>query len=43
MGSELLLDNAENFVLLLANALPENDTEVSISRENIGTFMHDWL
>ena len=41
MGSELLLDNTESFALLLARFLPENETELSFSRENIGMFMHN--
>ena len=35
MGSELLLDNAEDFGLLLASSL-EEDQELLISTENIG-------
>ena len=41
MGSELFLDNSESFGLLLAESLPENETELSISRENVGTFVHN--
>ena len=37
MGSELLLKNAENLGLYLANTLANNDTAVTISRDNIGT------
>ena len=40
MGSELLLDNIESFVLLLASSLPENETDLAVSRENIGMFVH---
>ena len=36
MGSELLLQNAENLGLYLANTLVGNDTVVTISRDNIG-------
>ena len=35
-GSELLLQNAEDLGQYLANTLAENNTQVVISRDNIG-------
>ena len=35
MGSELLLQNAEDLGLYLANTLADNDTAVTIPRDNI--------
>lgn len=39
LGGELLLQNAENLGLYLANTLAGNDTELFISRSNIGMFV----
>ena len=40
MGSELLLQNAEDLGLYLATTLADNDTVVTISRDNIGKLHH---
>ena len=42
MSSELLLDNAENFGLYLAQTLSLDDTEV-VSRKNIGNWNKSYL